>query len=56
MAIYKLKDARIADLIETSFAAESILERRDLQRSLREKIAIMSPNTLVISEEFGEWE
>jgi RecB family endonuclease NucS len=56
MAIYKLKEARIADLIETSFAAESILERRDLQRSLREKIAIISPHTLVISEEFGEWE
>lgn len=56
MAIYKLKEDRIADLIETSFEAESILERRDLQRSLREKIAIISPDTLVISEEFGEWE
>lgn len=56
MAIYKLKEDRIADLDETSFEAESILERRDLQRLLREKIAIISPNTLVISEEFGEWE
>jgi hypothetical protein len=42
MAIYKLKEDRIADLVETSFEAESILERRGLQRLLREKIAIIS--------------
>jgi len=56
MAIYKLSPDRIADLDETSFEKESILERRDLQRLLREKIEIISPDTLVISEEFGEWE
>jgi hypothetical protein len=31
-------------------------ERGDLQRLLRSDIAIISPNTLVIAEEFGEWE
>lgn len=56
MAIYKLTRDRIDDLRETSFEAESLQERRDLQRLLREKIAIISPDTLVISEEFGEWE
>ncbi len=56
MAIYKLKPDRIADLVETSFELESIHERRDLQRLLREKIDIIAPHTLVIAEEFGEWE
>jgi len=56
MAIYKLKQNEIADLTETSFESESILERRDLQRLLREKIGIISPDTLVIAEEFGEWD
>lgn len=56
MAIYKLQSKEIAELDETSFEAESILERRDLQRLLREKIDIISPETLIISEEFGEWE
>ena len=56
MAIYKLQPEKIMELDETSFEAESILERRDLQRLLREKINIISPETLVISEEFGEWE
>lgn len=56
MAIYKLKEDQIADLIETSFEAENLQERRDIQRLLREKIAIMSPDTLIISEEFGNWE
>lgn len=56
MAIYKLKEDQITDLHETSFEAESLQERRDLQRLLRAKIAIISPSTLVISEEFGEWD
>ncbi len=56
MAIYKLKQDQISDLVETSFEAQGLRERRDIQRLLREKIAIISPETLVISEEFGEWE
>jgi RecB family endonuclease NucS len=31
-------------------------ERRDLQRLLREQVGVVAPETLVISEEFGEWE
>ena len=31
-------------------------ERGDLQRLLREQIGAIAPDTLVISEEFGEWE
>jgi hypothetical protein len=56
MAIYRLQSQRIVDLQETTFESEGILERKDLQRLLRERIDIVSPDTLVISEEFGEWE
>ena len=33
-----------------------IRERQDLQRVLRENIEAVSPGTLVIAEEFSEWE
>jgi hypothetical protein len=31
-------------------------ERRDLQRLLRENISVIAPDTLVIAEEYGEWD
>ena len=31
-------------------------ERRDLQRLLRENVEVIAPDTLVIAEEFGDWE
>ena len=31
-------------------------ERQDLQRLLRSQIEIVSPDTLIISEEFSQWE
>src|SRR3546814_14859597 len=31
-------------------------ERRDLQRLLRENVAVIAPDTLVIAEEYGEWD
>ena len=31
-------------------------ERRDLQRLLRENVEVIAPETLVIAEEFGDWE
>lgn len=56
MAIYQLNQDRLEPLPQTSFAIEGIRERYDLQRLLREQIDIVSPDTLVIAEEFGEWE
>jgi hypothetical protein len=40
---------------ETRFSTAGVRERTDLQRLLREQIQIISPDTLVIAEEFGEW-
>lgn len=56
MAIFKINSDALEPVTETNFAAEKIMERGDLQRLLRSQIEIISPNTLVISEEFGEFE
>ena len=39
----------------TTFNSEGILERRHLQSALKRQIDVVSPNCLVISEEFAEW-
>lgn len=56
MPIYELTNERIRRIDETTFAAEGISERGDLQRLLRENIEVISPDTLVVAEEFGDWE
>jgi hypothetical protein len=56
MAIFELGSDLIRKLEETTFSAVGIRERADLQRLLRTRIDTISPDTLVIAEEFGEWE
>jgi hypothetical protein len=56
MPIYEVRPNEIVAVQETNFNLAGIQERRDLQRLLREHIEVISPNTLVISEEFDEWE
>ena len=56
MSIYHIQDDRLEAVAPTTFAAEGIKERGGLQRLLREQIEIISPNTLVVAEEFGDWE
>jgi hypothetical protein len=41
---------------ETTFAQEKLLERRDIQRLLKADISVLSPDLMVIAEEYGEWE
>ena len=56
MAIYEFNKERMVKLSETSFAQEQIMERQDLQRLLRDQIDAVYPDTLIIAEEFGQWE
>lgn len=56
MAIYEITKDEIRTVEETNFSAAGVRERTDLQRLLRERINIVSPDTLVIAEEFGDWE
>jgi hypothetical protein len=56
LPIYEFSQIGITALKETSFSSANVHERRDLQRLLRENVEVIAPDTLVISEEFGEWE
>ncbi len=55
MAIYEITKDQMRLVRETSFSTAGVRERGDLQRLLREQIQIVSPDTLIIAEEFGDW-
>lgn len=56
MPIYEVTDKEIISVKETTFNSFGVHERRDLQRLLRDHIEVIAPDTLLISEEFGEWD
>ncbi len=56
MAVYKLSGDELIPLETTSFEREGLRERNDLQRLLRSKIGFLAPDTLLIAEEFGDWD
>lgn len=56
MPIYELSDNGIKRLQKTTFADRGIRERQDIQRLLRDQVDIISDQTMVIAEEFGDWE
>jgi hypothetical protein len=56
MAIYEIHEGKLRKVTESAFSDEGIRERDDLQRMLREEIEIISPDTMVIAEEFCDWE
>ncbi len=55
MAIYRMTKEHIESIQHTDFAGEGILEG-DIQALLRDRIDVVSSDTLVIAEEFGDWE
>jgi hypothetical protein len=55
MPLYTFKDTQITEVQNTQFGIEGIRERNDLQAALRDQITVISPETLIISEEFSEW-
>jgi RecB family endonuclease NucS len=56
MPIYEMTDKEILPVKETTFNFAGLQERRDMQRLLRDHIEVIAPDTLLISEEFGEWD
>ena len=56
MPIYRIKDNNILPLEKTDFARQGITEREDLQKMLKNQIDIVSPDTLIVAEEFSYWE
>ena len=56
MAIYEIQQNGLVRLKDTAFSDEGLRERDDLQRLLREQIDVISPDTIVVAEEFCDWE
>lgn len=56
MSLYRINDGSLEALESTRFRDESTREREDLQRMLRQSIEVVAPDTLVIAEEFSDWE
>lgn len=56
MAIYKYLQDRIVAMQRTTFGQQGIRERQDLQNLLKNQIEIIAPDTLVVAEEFADWE
>ncbi len=56
MPIYEFAGEEIRSLSKTTFGLVELQERRDLQRLLRANVAVVAPDTLVIAEEFGDWD
>jgi hypothetical protein len=56
MALFELTaEGALAKVPTTSFAAQMVLERADLQQALRSHIDVLDPNLLVVAEEFGDF-
>jgi hypothetical protein len=56
MAIFEITATDIRPIPQTNFAKEGLKERTDLQRLLQRSIEHISPDTMVLAEEFGSWD
>lgn len=56
MSVYRITDRAFESLEETSFEAQNIYERRDLQRMLRNQPDVLEQDLFIVAEEYGDWE
>lgn len=56
MSIYNISNKKLQPLEQTTFAAEGLQERYDLQEALKHNIDAIAPDCLIISDEFSDWE
>ena len=56
MPLYQVNTGRLTAVQPTTFVAEKVLERKDLQQLLRADISSLGDDLMVIGEEFGDWE
>lgn len=56
MSLYRITPDKLEPVPATTFATERLLERKDLQRFLRQDITPIGDDLMVIAEEYGEWE
>ena len=55
MPVYRVTDEDFEPLDKTSFEAEHLLEREDIQRRLRDKPEILEEGLYILAEEYGDW-
>ena len=55
MPIFEIKPDGLKAVSVTTFEAEDLLERKHIQRLLRDNIATLDESLMVIDEEFGGW-
>ena len=56
MALYALDSDDISQIPSTTFSQQKLKEREHLQALLKRKPDIISPGTLIVAEEFSDWE
>ena len=56
MPIYRIDNNKILPIERTTFAQQGLRERHDLQALLKSQIDVISPDTLIVAEEFSDWE
>ena len=56
MSLYRVTADKLESVPGTTFTAENLLERKDLQRLLHNDITPLGEDLMVIAEEYGEWE
>lgn len=56
MAIYEIGSDKLSAASDLTFDSAGVYERQDLQRLLRIQVEVISPDTMVIAEEFGQWD
>jgi len=56
MALFQIKNDEFVPIKETTFAEQGIREREHLQQMLLKSIELVAPDTLVITQEFDEWD
>ena len=56
MPLYEMTPDALTVVSTTTFASADVRERQDLQRLLRDHVEVVYPDTLVVAEEWGEFE
>ena len=55
MPIFEITEDALVPIKETTFSAEGIKERGDLQQLLKTNIGAIAPECYVLAEEYGNW-
>ena len=56
MSVYRITNEKFEELETTSFEAQGILERSDMQRLLRAQPGVIEEGLFIIAEEYSSWE